>query len=265
MIPEILYPKIAECGVYDGAKFRPSGMTPERITRYFELELPTVAGGTSYINGKAYPVLCDRLINIHPDMHRCSLMPYSCKFIKFELTGGFLYDYLLGLDSIIYISDIPEFNRSFDTVISLYSNPHSGSELLLQSKLLELIYMMGSSNGRSGTRGGINPIVSKVREYIDSHVRDNPSLDEMALQLNVNPIYMHRLFSSSEGKSPHRYLLEKKLALAKQLLLSTDRSYAEIALETGFSSQSYFNYTFRREEGVTPSEFVRRWYESHPI
>ena len=266
MKPEIFYPKIAESGVYDGSKFRASGViTPERVTRYFELELPTVEGGTSYINGNEYPILCDRLINIRPDTHRCSLMPYSCKFIKFELTGGFLYDYLCGLDCVINMSDPPEFNRLFDSIISLHATPHSGSELLLQSKLLELIYLMGRCNGLSRSRGGLNPIVSKVSEYIDSHIQENPSLDEMALNLNVNPIYMHRLFSATMGKSPHRYLLEKKLALAKQLLLSTDKSCAEIALETGFSSQSYFNYTFRREEGVTPAEFVRNWYESHSV
>lgn len=265
MRPEILYPKIAECGIYDGAKFRPSGVTPERVTRYFEIELPIIEGGISYIEGKGYPILCDRIINIHPDMKRCTLMPYSNKFIKFELTGGFLYDYLYSLDCVIYMSDPPEFNRLFDTIISLHATPHSGSELLLHSKLLELIYLMGRCNGMSGTRGGVNPIVSKVSEYIDSHIQENPSLDEMAMHLNVNPIYMHRLFSSTMGKSPHRYLLEKRLALAKQLLLSTDKSCAEIALETGFSSQSYFNYTFRREEGVTPSEFVRNWYESHSV
>lgn len=266
MRPEIFYPKMAESGVYDGSKFRASGvMTPERVTRYFELELPTVEGGMSYIDGNEYPILCDRLINIRPDMHRRSLMPYSCKFIKFELTGGFLYDYLCGLDCMIYMSDPPEFHRLFDAIIDLHATPHSGSELLLQAKLLELIYLMGRCNGLSGSRGGLNPIVSKVSEYIDSHIQENPSLDEMALHLNVNPIYMHRLFSATMGKSPHRYLLEKKLALAKQLLLSTDKSCAEIALETGFSSQSYFNYTFRREEGMTPSEFVRSWYENHSV
>ncbi len=265
MKAEILYPKIAECGLYDGSKYRASGMTPQRVTRFFELEIPTVSGGISYIDGEAYPVKCDRMLNIRPNMRRCSLMPYSCKFIKFELDGGFVFDYLTGLDSVIIIPDIPELHRIFDAVISLYMNPYRGSELLLQSKLLELVYMMGRFNSRIGTRGGINPIVAKVREYIDSHVREDPSLEEIALQLNVNPIYMHRVFSAAEGKSPHRYLLEKKLSLAKQLLLSTDSSCAEIALETGFSSQSYFNYTFRREEGQTPREFVRRWYETHPL
>lgn len=65
------------------------------------------------------------------------------------------------------------------------------------------------------------------------------------------------MFREAYGASPHQYILAKRVERAKALLLATDLPIAEIALETGFSSQSHLTTAFGRFTGVPPAEFRR--------
>ena len=55
--------------------------------------------------------------------------------------------------------------------------------------------------------------------------------------------------------SPSVYISALRLTAAKQALIATDRSIAEIAFDCGFSSQSYFNYKFKAEMGISPLKY----------
>ena len=101
-----------------------------------------------------------------------------------------------------------------------------------------------------------NLTVSQAIYYLEHTKSINPSLAEIAEEVHVNPIYLQRIFKKTTGVSPRQYLLNKKITQAKNLLLISKKTYAEIALVSGFSSQSYFNYIFKREVGMTPSEYV---------
>ena len=57
------------------------------------------------------------------------------------------------------------------------------------------------------------------------------------------------------GMPPHQFMTLRRIERAKQLLLRTDQSLAEIALEVGFSSQAHFTDQFRRVTGSTPLRF----------
>ena len=57
------------------------------------------------------------------------------------------------------------------------------------------------------------------------------------------------------GMTPTNYIIERRLERAKELMQETDLPIADIALRSGFSSQSHFTTSFRRFVGVTPSSF----------
>jgi AraC-like DNA-binding protein len=57
------------------------------------------------------------------------------------------------------------------------------------------------------------------------------------------------------GAAPHRYVLERRVDRAKEMLRDTGTSLVEISLSLGFSSQSHFTNTFHRFVGATPGEF----------
>jgi AraC family transcriptional regulator len=65
-------------------------------------------------------------------------------------------------------------------------------------------------------------------------------------------------FKQSTGATPHRYVLERKIDRAKELLRDPNRSVLEASARTGFVDQSHFTKIFRRMVGITPSEYRTR-------
>ena len=57
------------------------------------------------------------------------------------------------------------------------------------------------------------------------------------------------------GKTPHDYLIDRRMSEAMDMLVSTEYELSRIAYECGFGSQSYFNSVFKEKTGLTPREY----------
>ena len=101
------------------------------------------------------------------------------------------------------------------------------------------------------------PGMRRVVELIESALDEDLGLDALAAEAGMSPFYFARSFRQHFGEAPHQYLLRRRIERGKTLLRQTDTSLVEIALATGFSSQSHFTTTFKRLVGVTPGEFRR--------
>jgi AraC family transcriptional regulator len=102
--------------------------------------------------------------------------------------------------------------------------------------------------------------LSRVRirgllDYIEQHLGEDLSLEALAAEVNLSPLYLVRAFRSAVGQSPHRYVVARRIELARHLLASTTLPIAEISLATGFSSQSHLSNWFRRLVGVSPAVY----------
>ena len=126
---------------------------------------------------------------------------------------------------------------------------------------VHLLRRYSIQNPNAGTHAVISSvglskaILGEVLEYIHAHTDQNPSLFEMARQVQMSPYHFSRLFKQSTGQSPHQYLIGCRLQQAKRLLVTTGLSIAEIAAQTGFTDQSHFARHFKRQLGVPPSQF----------
>jgi AraC family transcriptional regulator len=106
--------------------------------------------------------------------------------------------------------------------------------------------------------GGLDDIrLKRVVDHIRLHLSEDLGVDELAAVACLSPFHFTRMFRKSTGMPPHRYVAELRLARAKSLLLLSDQSLVEIALETCFSSQSNFTRAFRQATGMTPGEYRR--------
>ena len=81
----------------------------------------------------------------------------------------------------------------------------------------------------------------------------------MAELVGLSTSYFNRAFKSSFGRSPHSYLMSRRLERAQELLLATHDSISQIALACGFSAQSHFTRVFRLIAGEPP----KRWQQLH--
>jgi AraC family transcriptional regulator len=95
----------------------------------------------------------------------------------------------------------------------------------------------------------------RVREFVETHIAENPSLDDLAKVAGLSPYHFARTFARTAGLPPHRYLLARRLERAKAQLSGSSRPIVEIALDLGFGSQGHFHRAFRKHVGTTPGSY----------
>lgn len=98
-----------------------------------------------------------------------------------------------------------------------------------------------------------------VFEYIHANLHHDLNLQELAAQVGLSSFHFAREFKNSTGQTPHQYVLDQRIARAKELLQRKGLTVQEIALEVGFSSAVNFVRAFRARVGITPGA----WREQH--
>lgn len=98
-------------------------------------------------------------------------------------------------------------------------------------------------------------LVQQVLEYIDNHYTETITLDSMATNLNASKFYLSRIFSNKLKTTFNQYLNNRRVQLARHLLISTELSITEISYQAGFDSTRTFYRVFKDQSGVTPKEY----------
>lgn len=95
-----------------------------------------------------------------------------------------------------------------------------------------------------------------------SFLRDNfaypITITNLARLIGIDRTYLYRIFMHYENRSPKQYLTALRIKAAREMLLETDHSLAEIALSCGFYDASAFCRTFADAEGMTPGQYRKR-------
>jgi AraC family transcriptional regulator len=90
-----------------------------------------------------------------------------------------------------------------------------------------------------------------------SHLDRAISVAMLAKQCGLSTSYFAHAFKRTFDKSPYQYLIEQRLSRAKALMLTTELPLAQVALMSGFGSQSHFNRRFRKAFGEPPGTWRR--------
>ncbi len=106
--------------------------------------------------------------------------------------------------------------------------------------------------GRQRLESDVLQRLSRAREFID-HCYDHPlSLEEISSKACFSRYHFLRLFRQAFNKTPHQYLIERRIEKAKELLGSEDIRVTDICFEVGFQSLGSFSSLFRRYVGHAP-------------
>jgi AraC-like DNA-binding protein len=100
--------------------------------------------------------------------------------------------------------------------------------------------------------------VSQAKEYLRSRLDRPVRLAEVARHVGVTEEHLARLFRQEAGVTVGEYLRRLRVEQARNYLTTTERNLGEIARQVGFSSLTVFTRNFRRETGLTPTEFRRQ-------
>lgn len=143
------------------------------------------------------------------------------------------------------------------------------SEVMIYSKLLEIITLIGRNyanhtESTPGIMGQQKEYMEKflhICDYIEAHCSDELTLDEVADMCGFSKFYFSRLFKQFTNVSFYKYVNQKRIAKAAELLIEPKRPITDVALSCGFSSLSSFIRMFKIIKGCTPTEF-RNLYSS---
>lgn len=100
--------------------------------------------------------------------------------------------------------------------------------------------------------------LKSVVDMVEARLGEPIALRDLAAEAGLSEFHFSRLFREATGRSPHRYVTERRIHTAQEELAKGSASLAEIALDVGFGSQASFHRAFRKHTGQTPGQFRRR-------
>jgi AraC-like DNA-binding protein len=97
----------------------------------------------------------------------------------------------------------------------------------------------------------------KINTYIEDHMDCTIRVQDLCLLVNLSQSHFTKAFKESYGKAPSAYIAQQRINQAREKMLSSDHSLAQIALFYGFCDQAHFCRIFRRETGFPPKVWRR--------
>lgn len=101
-----------------------------------------------------------------------------------------------------------------------------------------------------------SPVLLPVLRYIHSNLNSKITVNRVAGKLNMNANYLSQLFKKEIDETFSGYVNRTKIAHAKHLMETTDKSIADISEYLAYSSPSHFNNAFKKITGTTPKQYL---------
>lgn len=111
---------------------------------------------------------------------------------------------------------------------------------------------------RSGSPSLPGYKLKQIEDWMADHLAEVFDLSSLAARAGLSKFYFQRLFKNATGLSPSRYHITLRMEEARRLLRETRKSVVEVALEVGYENPSHFAQLFRREIGLSPSDYRRQ-------
>ncbi|WP_245455697.1 AraC family transcriptional regulator [Neorhizobium lilium] len=146
-------------------------------------------------------------------------------------------------------------------LLPVLGNPQSGTTLFVEQIILAMMTHLAQSYGGlhfpSRLKGTLAPWQEKrAIDFLSAHMTGDFSIDDVAKACELSRSYFIKAFKETFGKTPYRWLIEYRVARAKDLLTS-EMSLAEIATACGFADQSHMTRIFSQVLGTAPGHLRR--------
>ena len=133
-----------------------------------------------------------------------------------------------------------------------YRNEYISS--ILKTIVIALLRLSKMAEYRS------NDMVLDIMRYIQENYSDELNNETIASAVSLSPSYANRLFKRITGKTMHNYIIDYRMAVVKEQLVSTSKSVQEICFSAGFSDFPHFLKSFKKMTGVTPTEYRKSFF-----
>jgi len=175
---------------------------------------------------------------------------------------GYFDAILAGGSPVISLKSNYRFEKYLHKIYVQFRETTPVREAVLNNYIVNILTELLIGRETANPRAAVSTsIIEDSIAYISDHLSQELSLDGLAANAALSPFYFSRLFKKETGFSPHQYILTARIRNAKFLLQSTDDPVKNICFTVGFTSESSFCTAFKKETGLTPSEFRRQVME----
>ena len=141
-------------------------------------------------------------------------------------------------------------------------DPYSDmAALSLLAQVLVALNRLAKQSAGEENKSGQDATVYSVLSYINEHYSENLTLDDLANKFFISKYHLAREFQRLVGTSVHRYIVQKRLVMAKQML-SAGRPSSEVYQNCGFGDYSNFYRAFKAEYQISPKDYILRLKEN---
>jgi len=101
-------------------------------------------------------------------------------------------------------------------------------------------------------------VAEKMKDYLRNHAASRFKIEKLCQYISRSESQTIKIFKEAYGITPYAYFLEKKIKLAKDMLLNTNLSVKQIADHLSFADEYYFSNVFKQKTGVSPSKYRKK-------
>ena len=211
----------------------------------------------------------NKLLPVNPEQfHGNTERSEGCRFLAFVIWEDFLSQIahsMGGKGEIHFQNENLQISSDLQNLIRLFieeaSNRQAGYEFVLESLCAQITVNLlrraktnlPASAGKRNYAEKEN--INRVIIFLNEQYNSDFSLEDVARLANLSPYHFIRVFKAQTGKTPYEYLLEIKLAKARELLRFSNHTITEVCCRCGFKNPGHFSVVFKRKVGVSPSEY----------
>lgn len=143
-------------------------------------------------------------------------------------------------------------------IINLEHYKGIGYELLYKAYITELMVHINNLAFNYNIQLSVDikksNLIDGIIEYINNHIEEDISVDDLSEYFYLSKFHLSREFKKHTGTTIHRYIVQKKLIEAKEMILK-ETPITSVYKQCGFGDYSNFFRAFKNEYGVTPKQF----------
>ncbi len=198
------------------------------------------------------------------DIHAPSLLPVLRKAEAFA-PGEALF---LSAENALLLAPVPcpddrfhAFLEQFEEEALLIYDIVQPEAAAFQNALKRILTEHDNRGGETGVirlppvSAGMADSLTDILAYVETHFRQELSLQNLAQDFSINYTYLSQQFKKSVGRSFSEYLTEVRLREASRLLRDTRMRVVAIAEQVGYNDYHYFNNVFKRQFSMTPLQY----------
>ena len=214
---------------------------------YYDFTFMLKGEMTYIVDGKSYTIRENDAILIKPGSMRERILPTEhIKYVSFNFT---VFD-----DSVIpkqtYLRDI--ISHDIRALVSVFSAAHISDVYATREKAINILNYILLEIRDIIDFDSNNKHIIEIIKYINEHIAEPITLSTISDVINLSKEYTSHIFKKETGKTVTEYINERKLIIAKEMILSTSYPLTYISDRMSYENYSYFTKVFKKQFGVTP-------------